>query len=357
VLAVFADGAALDELGRAITLDLASYLNRPVRCSVTQSTPPVANTWRFEAASRGLALWLDLDVALAAAFADAMIGGDGAGNVGHGRRVRALAEKVALRFFGAIASAAGVEAPGFCRTSTSLAQAGSTLGGGLCAVATDQFAWQAGITFELPVAQHPAAHEPVRLLDHAAGDRAAPDRAAEPGPVTAYASPQDADPEAVLRAAVDALRAHLQELLHCQIASPEPVISRHAGADMTAMPSAALGLALTASGNGAVVAFLNAEGVFGLAAGAVGAQIPMSGLPGDVALAAAEAIVRDALVDVARKLPAIASDAHRIVRLSENPLPARTEHHAADVRFTIGGRTGTLHLLVPSWMLDQSATK
>jgi len=114
-----------------------------------------------------------------------------------------------------------------------------------------------------------------------------------------------------------------------------------------------LGLALTAGGNGAVVAFADAAAVHGIACAAVGAPFSRGTTPGEVVLAAAEAVVRDALERAALRLPALARDGHRVVRLTDDPLTARTPHHAVDVRLSIEGSTGTLRVLVPSWMLGR----
>lgn len=354
---VFAKSESLDELGHAITLDLASYLNRPVRCSVTKATPLATDVWRFEAAGQGFDWWLDLDVELARAFADAMIGGDGTGHMGQGRRVRALVERVVARMFGTIAGAAGIEAPRDASAATA-ASPGPTivLGGGLCAVATDQFAWQVGMRVTAQVVQGAQVRETPRLLRFAAPSPVSSAAVNEPPPAVAQSPQAAGDPAAVIRGAIDAFRAHLEEVLRCRIAVTEPSISTIAGTDVASLPRTSLGLALTGGGDGAVVVFLNGEAIAGLSAGAVGAPIPVADPPGEVVLAAAEAIVRDALADAARKLPGIASGVHRIVRLTDNSLPARTPHHAIDVRITVGGRSGALQMLVPSWMLAQAGS-
>jgi hypothetical protein len=329
---LLADTAALDELGRTLTLDLATYLNRPVRCSVTRSAAAIADAWRFEASMGEFVLWLDLDVRLAAAFADAMIGGDGSGSVGRGRRIRGLAEPAALRMMRAIAACAGVEPPGAV-VSTSATPDDPALAGGLCAVAADQHAWLTGVRAAAPAALTPPLLRP-----------SAP-----------HASLVRVEPDAVVARAIDALRDRLQEVLRCGIAMSDRSIARLEGTELKPMTAAALGLALTAGGKGAVVAFLNADAVVGIAGAAVGATLPPADPNGDVIIAAAEAIVRDALGVVAGALPGIAGDAHRVVRLSDDPLPARTPHHAAEIRMTIGGRTGLLQLLVPSWMLESES--
>ena len=109
---------------------------------------------------------------------------------------------------------------------------------------------------------------------------------------------------------------------------------------------------MTAGGNGAVVAFADAAAVSGIASAAAGGEaLPAGAVPGEVAVAAAEAVVRDALERAAVKLPALGDEGHRIVRLSDDPLTARTPHHAVDVEVSTDGKTGTLRVLVPSWMI------
>jgi len=344
---VFADSQSLDELGRKLTLDLASYLNRPVRCSLTQPAGLVTDAWRFEAAGSGFRWWLELDAGLACAFADAMIGGDGSGQMGRGRRVRALAERVAMRMFASIAAAARIDAP---QTATAMpADTGPivALASGSCAVATEQFALQIGMRAPAPKAAEERTHEPPLLLTAAPPNAAA----AEPRPPVSRPSNAAPDADAVIRAALDAFRGHVERVLRCSIAATEPSISQRAGTHVASIPSRSLGLALTAGGDGAVVVLLNGEAVAGLSSGAMGAPVPAADVPGEVVLAAAEAIVRDALGDAARVMPGIASGVHSIVRLSDSSLPARTPHHAVDVRITVGGRSGEIQLLVPSWML------
>jgi hypothetical protein len=99
------------------------------------------------------------------------------------------------------------------------------------------------------------------------------------------------------------------------------------------------------------VAFADAAAVSGIASAAAGAPSAMTGPPGEIAVAAAEAVVRDALERAVLKLPALSDEGRRVVRLSDDPLTARTPHHAVDVEVSVEGRTGTLRVLVPSWML------
>jgi len=328
VRALLADAAALEELGRSLTLDLAAYLRRPVRCSAMPAAASLADPWRFEADIGASRWWIDLDADLAIAFADAMIGGDGSGRTGRGKRVRALAAIVVARMFRTIAASAGIDAPRSISPSQASPVAGAVLAAGSCAVAVDRHPWLTGVA---------AARETLETAVDA--------------PQSAPAEPLDADE--VLRAAIAALSDRLIELTHSRIAATSEAVERIEGSAVAGPASTSLGLALTAGGNGAVVAFADAAAVHGIACAAVGAPFSRGTTPGEVVLAAAEAVVRDALERAALRLPALARDGHRVVRLTDDPLTARTPHHAVDVRLSIEGSTGTLRVLVPSWMLGR----
>jgi len=160
------------------------------------------------------------------------------------------------------------------------------------------------------------------------------------------------DPEEALRSAIDAFDARLSALTRSRVTARPSKIERIDGAEVAGPAGVVLGLALTAGGNGVVVAFADATAVLGIAtAAAGGATVSSSGVPGEIAVAAAEAVVRDALERAVVNLPALGDEGHRIVRLSDDPLTARTPHHAVDVEVSSEGKTGTLRVLVPSWML------
>jgi hypothetical protein len=340
VQSFFRDSAAADALGRALTIDLASYLNRPVRCSLSQTTAPIADPWRFESEAAGFSWWIEFDAGLGSAFADAMIGGEGTAAFARGRRARGLVKCVAGRMLRCIAGAAGVEPPS--EPSFVAVRSGSTaaLAGGSCAVASDQHGWQVGA-----VAREPAKSNETVSLAAMRETRSIPDRQPRhvPSPVE--------DPASIVASVVAALCAHLQRALHCEVSAEHPSVTDLADAELKELPPAALQLGLTAGGNGALVASLDRDAVAGLAAGVGAAAMPATEMPGDVVVAAAEAIVRDALREIAARLPGIDGGMRRIVRLADNSLPARTPHHAVNVRLSICGRSGALYLLVPSWML------
>ena len=331
--ALFADRDRSDELGRRLTLELAAYLNRPVRCSVLPASAPVADAWRFVAQLGADALWLDLDVDLAIAFADAMIGGDGTGSLGRGRRVRTLAGKIAELILTVVAGAAGATSIGAVEALDNLGNSVGdrdpvVLGGGLYAVAIDQFPWQVGV-----------------LVRGAAA--AAPPPPRTPAMTTTPAKP----PEGSIDELIDALRGRLAAASHVQIASADAT-TMESGEPFTALTApVALGLALTTDGTGALVAVLDRSAVVILASGASGNALPAAEPVGDVVVAAAEAVVRDALTSAGRRLPSVAESGQRVVRLADNPLPARTPHHAVELRLSAGERSGVMRLLIPSSML------
>jgi hypothetical protein len=350
------DNTRLDELGRALTLDLASYLRRPVRCSLGHAVPAIPTAWRFGAKTRGGFVWLDIDIALAAALGDAMIGGDGTGAIGRGRRVRALASVAARRMLETIASAATIALTDATETLAPDPAFGAPIAGGSCAVAVAQYPWTMGAAFDAPIATRssPSAASPASPARATAPERsfqpAPSSRRAAPSPIESGVQPAS-DPEAALSAAIDALDARLSELTLRTVAARPAKVERIAGSEVAGPSSAALGLALSAGGNGVVVAFADAAAVSGLAAGAAGGRPAEAGQPGEVVIAAAEAVLRDALERAALRLPALGDEGHRVVRLSDDPLTARTPHHAVDISLAIGDRTAWLRVLVPSWML------
>jgi hypothetical protein len=340
VRSFFRDAAAADALGRALTIDLASYLNRPVRCSLSQTTAPIADPWRFESEAAGFSWWIEFDAGLGSAFADAMIGGEGTAVFARGRRARGLVKCVASRMLRCIAAAAGVESPSEPSFVAATSGDAVALAGGSCAVASDQYGWQVGA-----VASEPVKSAETVSLAAISETRSISDTQPRHAPTPVE------DPASIIATVVAALCAHLQRALRCEVSAQHPSVSDLADAELKELPPAALQLGLTAGGNGALVASLDRDAVAGLAAGVGAAAMPATEMPGDVVVAAAEAIVRDALREIAARLPGINGGMRRIVRLADNSLPARTPHHAVNVRLSICGRPGALYLLVPSWML------
>jgi len=355
------DAAKTDELGRTLTLDLAAYLRRPVRCSLGRTAPTIASPWRFGAKVEGGLLWADVDSGLGSAFADAMIGGDGAAPIGRGRKVRGLAAISVKRMLDAFARAAGATLLSPVESIAPADEHGPAIAGGLCAVAVDEYPWAIGVAVNAPrpEAARPA---PVELkLDRHTADEA------KPTPVDDTRRPlqQPSDPDEALRNAIDALGARIAELTRSSVVTRSARIERIDGSDIAGPPAAALGLALTAGGNGAVVAFADAGAVAGIAGATAGiagaaaghASTTMNAAPGEVAIAATEAVIRAALERAVVELPALGDEGHRVVRLSDDPLTARTPHHAVDLEVSSAGKTGMLRVLVPSWMLVRREKK
>ena len=349
-----------------MTLDLAAYLNKPVRCSLGASSTAVAHAWHFQALAGGMRCWIDVDVDLAVAFADAMIGGNGVANIGRGKRVRALAAIVVRRMFSTIARAAGVDPENIvvdqCDPGVDVATALS----GLCAVATTQYPWSFGFVRahgdRVPTTSDPDAgrrdvpERPVEMPSATYVEQApllfsSPVKPVAPLDTGATAS------EAVLHTAIAALRSRLDEVTHAQVAADAANVAyiEHPDAEAPAAPWA-LALALTAASGGAIVAFVDVEAVRCLASATVGGGFTRNGDPGEVVLAAAEAVVREAISAMAKRMPIASAEAQRFVRLSDEPLPARTPHHAIVLPLS-GECAGRLRVLVPSWMLQAADTR
>jgi len=334
--ALFADRSRLDALGHAMTLELAAYLNRPVRCTASVDAPAMPQAWRYQSAGDDTTMWIDVEPELAAAFADAMIGGDGSNSLRHGRRVAHVAQSAVARMLGDIAQAAALERParvdwlGAALDSKSVA-----FGGGRCAVATDSLSWRIG-----------------------AGPGRQPN-VERPSSMAAFAlptAPPD-DPDAVVHAAVAAMCAHMQQLLRSQILVESELIAKVESGEHVPMKSVALRLALTSGGHGALVASLDGPAVTAIGCGLASSFLPRSDRAGDVVLAAAEAIAREGLREVAARLPGTKDGGHRIVRLADAPLPARTAHHVVSLRVVVAAAGGALQLLIPSWMVSPSQAR
>ncbi|HXW77050.1 MAG TPA: hypothetical protein VEJ20_06530, partial [Candidatus Eremiobacteraceae bacterium] len=336
-LALRDDPARIDAFGRAMTLALAQYVRRPVRCSAGIAAQPFPNAWRFTGRSASCAWWLELEADLVGAFADAMIGGDGSHPLRQGRRVRSLGERIAGLMMRSIAEGAGVDAPARMHATKTAESSDFAIAGGRCAVATADYGWRAGAVLA-PSKPTAASGDDLHLRVQSPRVLVAPGRNAE----------------SIVCESFRALVERMQEKVGAEISTSSLEITTLDGAGQPALPQAALRLALTAGGSGAVVVVLDRGAVRAVAAAAAAAALPRESVPGRVIQSMAEAIVRDAVSEAAAHLPAIASDAHRIVSLADDPLPARAPHHCAQSRIASAGESGAMRLLVPSWMLGLS---
>jgi hypothetical protein len=318
LVAALKDPVEGDAVGRSVTLHLASYLRRPVRCSTAASVQPIAEPWRFEADADGMRWWMEVDAALGAAFADAMIGGDGTAALPNGRRVRALAARVVTEFLKVVGQHCEVPSMSTAVFAADGTPAEGALGGGLCAVASAQYPWRIGLAAEIaepkPTQEAPDIHRFTETL------------------ILALAR--------IVRASAEIKRIIVRQNQDGGRGDDRP---------------ATLRLALAAGGNGALVIALDRRAATAVALAAAGSIEPQremqSESDGHIFIAAAEAGLRAALHAAAATLPGIATHAHRIVRLEEAPLPAQTSHVAADVELSLAGRQGRCWMLVPSWMI------
>jgi hypothetical protein len=346
IASLFVDTTACDALGRKLTIALAEYLNRPVRISVSGQPPLLEQPLAFAGASGAVEWRIEVEADLAASFADAMIGGDGSAPLRHGKRIRLLAAALATHLLRVVADEASVPVPRDVRPVESSANMESIVAGGLCAIATAQYGWRLGAVSVVGDADR-SAPSIVGQPDDSDGSRtpAALLSPAEPVPNA------DDEPRRAIEDALAALQSLVADLTHAPVTSPPPDVATEDGLAVAPLADAALRLALTAGGSGALVATLDRDAVAALVSAACGTVMPNADEAGDVVVALAEAIVREALEGAARQLPGIEREGHKIVWLAGDPLPARAPHHTVDVRVTVGGRQGIWRLLVPTWML------
>lgn len=366
------DPRSAEALGKTLTLELAAYLNRPVRCAVSTAPQAVADTWRFEAADDADGLWMEVEARLGVEIAAAMIGSDDVKAIGRGRRVRGLVERVALRTLRAIAAAAGARAPQAVRWVSRPASAGRALGGGSLAIGTDQHAWAYGVSDDaLSQPDEEASHETIAPSEIAAPSDSVADAAASPPKAphtpqlvppllagvlasepteTAAAAATDASQDEPLRFALASALGGISDRTHCHFALAAMDIMPDQ-TDAAGSPStAALRLALTSTGTGALVASIDRGAALAIADAVSGAPAGAGADVGEVSIAAAEAVLREVLDAFAQRLAGVASEPRRIVRLDEAPLPAHVPHREARATIEAAARTVALHLLVPSWM-------
>ena len=366
ITAVVIDGDTSESIDAALT----SYLAAPVRCTLTHDAAAGFESadYHFAAEVRDESgthrLQLALSNELAVALADVAIGGTGR-TAKHGKRARtgALLEPIVDRIIAAITpDGAGRRHAHFTEAASSAAV---PLRGGVLAIADLQGNWSlseiatpaaavVGGAEAKPVQKPPlrkdVAPHPVEIV-HPMPEPVA--RAQHPPTPPArerlLAPAHHADRRSAFGNAIDAACAQLRELTHSNAQCDEVRVER---VDVPALPPGDLKLALIAGGQGSLVLSADRAAVDGIAAAAVGAQLPASADTGAVVLDAVEAVLRAAMRGFAEKLPGISGGALRFVRLAEGTLPARSPHDAIAVPVQINERPITLQWLVPAWMVS-----
>ena len=328
-----------EAVGRALTQSLAAYLNRPVRVVAGGATSILPEAWRYASSSGPVQWWIAFEPALSASFADAMLGGAGAGSrLGTGRRAHSLVAKIADLFFESMSAAVDSPRPDaavWCDDGQESHQAQIA---GRCTVAAEPFSWQAGvIAADLPEA----------------ASYSSPSEA--PRTSTSYNSPLHlpvTQPAAAdIRDTIVEACGALFDVLGCPIVVARPDVTQ---IDDPELPDAALCLALTAGGTGALVVCAQRDAVNAFASIASRATIPERNEIGSVVCAAAEAVVREIVHGIASRLPAISDAPQRTVHIAADAQLARTQHLSADVTLHFAGNAANVRVLVPSWMAGQT---
>jgi hypothetical protein len=327
--------AATEAFGRALTQALAAYLNRPVRVSagLRASGARPREIVIYASDIGATRWWVEFDARLVWSMADAMLGGDGAAERPRAaQRCEELAARVAAIFLAEVTAAASFAPPVSARIVDDAWHQEAQIFG-TCAVGADAFAWRAGV----------------------AAKSSAPSIQTEPEDPHAGA-PADAPPETEKRtpseyvgAALTAACSSLQGALRCAVSSGQPTVQE---IDDAQLPPAALRLALTAGGPGALVLSAPGTAVAAFAACVAGVPAPATSEPGSVVLAAAEAALRQLIREVADRLPRLTGVPQRIVHLASDAQLARARCVAANIELNVAGSAADLNLIVPAWMTE-----
>jgi hypothetical protein len=317
--------------GRNLTQSLAAYLNRPVRAVAGGSSGVISGAWRYVAKSGGLQWWIEFEAPLAASLADAMLGGSGASaKSGTGRRSRTLVGKIADVFLGALSAAVGSPRPLAAAWSDEPLRAGGAQLAGRCAVATELYAWQAGVAATGEMAGE-------HRVEHSTALRYEPP-ASQSGEDAAIANVRD-----IIAAAC----AGLFEIMGCPVVIAKPTVAEIEAPDLL---EAAIRLALTTGGKGALVICAQRDAVVAFATGVVGGQVPDADEIGGVVSAAAEAVLREIIQRIASRLGSISGAPQRTVSIVGDAQLARTQHLSVAVTLHVAGSVANLNVLIPRWM-------
>jgi hypothetical protein len=327
--------AATEAFGRALTQALAAYLNRPVRVSADVRT--IAARPRevvIYAAEIGTTRWwIDFDARLVWSIADAMLGGSGtAERPKDAERCEELATRVATIFLAEITAVASFAPPASARIVDEAWLEDAQIVG-TCAVGADAFAWRAGVA-ETSVS---ATIESKPEMPHA---RATADAPTESDERTASER---------VGAALVAACSSVRGTLRCAVSSGQPTVQE---IDDAQLPAAALRLALTAGGPGALVLSAPRDAVAAFAAAVAGVPVPASWESGSIVLAAAEAALRQLIREVADRLPRLSGVPQRIVHLASDAQLARARCVAANIELNLAGSAAELNFIVPAWMTE-----
>lgn len=297
------------DLGPLLAQKLASYLNRPVRCTSAAAAPVLIDRITYAARDES-GVWVAIDNVLAASFADAMIGGDGdPARVGLGHKASRVATGAAAQMIAALSLAAGLTEPSEIEDDPAALTLGTPLGGGSLSLDSGEHAWLFG--------------KRVSLRESLPQSRVSPNRVS-------------------LAGALEEARAALARGLRTRVAFGPAQRERQI---RPSIPPGWIRMGLPASAGIAVVAIDEQTASVMLAALAGGGLPPELGA---LARSGAETIATDALHAFLGALEGTTEQTRHAVRLTDAAILAATPHEAIEHEINIDGRSGKFRWLAPT---------
>ena len=315
-------------LGPILTQRLAAYFGKPVRCTC-EKTPLVDQRISFHTRAGNMRLWLQIEMSLASALADAMIGGEGdASAVDFNPRVVRLAASAAFEFLRSLASALGLREPAQLDDGTLGEEVPAV--SGRFAIGRQEHGWQAGVLFvEARVADTPVEMAPsggARMTSNAhTGGRA----------------PSGID------AGLESARLRLSELVGANVAFERQTV---AGKAHGQMPEGWIRLGLASREGGAAVLAVDRPAAVALARLAA-KDTAMAPTVGAVIEAGAEVVLREMLRALAAALGSAQEELHHIVRLGDDAILADLPHIGIEHDVSWKGQSWQMRWLIPAHLV------
>jgi len=318
--------ATRGDLGPLLAQRLAAYLHRPVGCVSAATAKTMTNPATYaEMGDSGF--WIAFDALLAAAIADAMIGGEGdPARLGVGSKAMGLATSAAAQLLEAIAGVLETPAPKRVQHTASESGLGAPLGGGVLSLGSREYAFAIG---KKPAQAQHQTQAPAQVRKT---------RPALPQERELGSSPGS------LGAAFDAARACGERLLGAAFAFGEPHRRRALSAQL---PTGWVRMGLAARSGTVILSVDETTGAHLLRplVGEVSAQFEGRA---PLAQAGVETIVTQLLRAFIATLEGNDEGERRVLALTGDAMLAATPHEAIDHAVEIAGRTGRFIWLVPS---------
>jgi len=360
--AALASANATGRLGEALTRELRAYLNADITCRSAGQMPALDHAWRFEGTSGKSLWWVEFDDELARELARTMIGAPHEESTGTLRaklgksnsRSGHMLARLAARFLATLAGCVEAPPPRVEYVSRDVAADDSSASaGGSCSIAGNSHGWRAGVATERGASARsdPRPGAANRSVTTRPGTVAAkPERGDARGEPDSESS---REPELTLSKAVRAAASALAEAARVTV-TVSGIETRRVAAPV--MPKGQLRLAFTTGGQGSLVLSADRGAVEALVSAALDGPLPTVQDTGAVVVAAAETLMRAALSGFAQRLTSVAGEPHRVLRLVEGALPARSPHYTIASRLSLGDRVTALRWLVPAWMAGEERT-